>query len=196
MDFLLDLLQALGVGAAIGIRPGLATLLLGVLAGADLGVDYDGTDYAFLEEPPFLFGVVLLVALSDVLRRRLGTEMSERGVGLALFAAISIAIAMLEGAGTMADRDHSVPVGVLVAGLGATVGFFAARSLFGRVRRRLDASAQIALPVYAEGAGLAAAGLSVLFPPLAIPIVLGLLWLLRGGQRREGEKYAGLRVLR
>ena len=73
MDFVLDLLQALGVGAAIGIRPGLATLLLGVLAGANLGVDYDGTDFAFLEEPPFLFGVVLLVAISDVLRRRLGS---------------------------------------------------------------------------------------------------------------------------
>ena len=196
MDFLLDLLQALGVGAAIGIRPGLATLLVGVLASADLGVDFDGTDFAFLEEAPFLFGAVLLVALSDVARRRLGPELSERGAGLATFAAISISIAMLEGAGTMADRDHSVPAGVLAAGVAAVVGFFAARSLFGRVRQRLDAQAQGALPVYAEAAALAAAGLSILFPPLAIPIFAGLVWLLLGGRRREGEKYAGLRVLR
>jgi Na+-translocating ferredoxin:NAD+ oxidoreductase RnfA subunit len=196
MDFLLDLLQALGVGAAIGIRPGLSTLLVGVLASADLGVDYDGTDFAFLEEAPFLFGVVLLVALSDVARRRLGPELSERGAGLATFAAISISIAMLEGAGTMADRDHSVALGLLAAGVAAVVGFFAARSLFGRVRQRLDAQAQGALPVYGEAAALAAAGLSILFPPLAIPIFAALVWLLMGGRRREGEKYAGLRVLR
>jgi hypothetical protein len=36
----------------------------------------------------------------------------------------------------------------------------------------------------------------VLFPPLAIIVVVALAWLLRGGQRRQGEKYAGLRILR
>jgi hypothetical protein len=50
--------------------------------------------------------------------------------------------------------------------------------------------------VYAEGAALAAAGVSILFPPLAL-LVLGVLaWLLTGGRRRAGEKYAGLRILR
>ena len=196
MDFLFDLLQALGVGAAIGIRPGLATLLVGVLASADLGVDFDGTDYAFLEEGPFLLGVIALVALSDLGRRHLGPELADRGVGLAVFAAISVAIAVVVGAGTMADRDQPLFAGVLAAGVAAVIGFFAARSLFARVRRRLDPQAQAALPVYGEGAGLAAAGLSVAFPPLAVPIVAGLVWLLLGGRRREGEKYAGLRVLR
>jgi hypothetical protein len=52
------------------------------------------------------------------------------------------------------------------------------------------------LPLYAEGMALAAAGLSVLFPPLAILIVAALAWLLIGGRRRAGEKYAGLRILR
>jgi hypothetical protein len=78
----------------------------------------------------------------------------------------------------------------------AVLGFLAARSLFARVRRRLDADTARALPVYAEGAALAGAGLSILFPPLAVLIVAGLAWLLLGGRRREGEKYAGLRVLR
>jgi hypothetical protein len=196
MDFLLDLLQAIGIGAAIGIRPALATLLVGVLAVGDLGVDFEGTDYAFLEEPPFLFGVVVFVAVADVLRRRQGDEWSDRGVWVATFAAVSVLIAALEGAGSMADRGHAVIPGILGAGLAALLGFFAARSLFGRVRKRLDADARRALPVYAEAAGLIAAGLSVLFPPLAIPIVAGLAWLLAGSRRREGEKYAGLRVLR
>ena len=64
------------------------------------------------------------------------------------------------------------------------------------MRRRLDAEAANALPVYAEGAALAAAGLSILFPPLASLILGALIWLLAGGRRRAGEKYAGLRILR
>jgi ABC-type uncharacterized transport system permease subunit len=196
MDFLLDLLQALGVGAAIGIRPALPVLLVGVLAGADLGVDFDGTDFAFIEGAPFLLGMLVLVAVSDVARRLQGHEFAERGVGLALFAVLSIGLAGLVGAATMADRDHNIAPGLLAGMLAAVLAFFAARTFFARVRRRLDAQAAGALPVYGEGAAVAAAGLSVLFPPLAIVIVVGLAWLLAGSRRREGEKYAGLRVLR
>jgi hypothetical protein len=43
---------------------------------------------------------------------------------------------------------------------------------------------------------LVACGLSILFPPLALLVLAGLLWLLLGSRRREGEKYAGLRILR
>ena len=43
---------------------------------------------------------------------------------------------------------------------------------------------------------LDSAGLSVLFPPLAILVIAGLIALLIGGRRRSGEKYAGLRILR
>jgi hypothetical protein len=41
-----------------------------------------------------------------------------------------------------------------------------------------------------------AAGASVLFPPLALVVLGALAWLLAGGRRRAGEKYAGLRILR
>jgi hypothetical protein len=50
--------------------------------------------------------------------------------------------------------------------------------------------------VYAEGAAVTSAGASVLFPPLAILVLAALAWLLAGGRRRAGEKYAGLRILR
>ena len=49
MDFVLDLLQGAGLAAAIGIRPFLPVLLAGALASADLGIDFAGTDFAFLE---------------------------------------------------------------------------------------------------------------------------------------------------
>ena len=78
----------------------------------------------------------------------------------------------------------------------ATLAFVVARSLLARVRTRLDAETAGALPFYAEAIALATAGLSILFPPLAL-VALGLLVrLLIGSRRREGEKYAGLRILR
>ena len=49
MDLLLDLLQGVGIAAAVGIRPFLPVLLVGALASADLGLDFDGTDFSFLE---------------------------------------------------------------------------------------------------------------------------------------------------
>ena len=46
MDYLLDLLQGLGIAAGIGIRPFLPTLLVGALAAGNVGIDFAGTDFA------------------------------------------------------------------------------------------------------------------------------------------------------
>ena len=196
MDLLLDLLQGAGLAAAIGIRPFLPVLLAGALATADLGIDFEGTDFAFLETWPFLLGVLVLVALLDFAGRRAGREQAEAGaLGYALLA-LSLVLGALLAAGSVADNSPDWWAGVPVGLACAALGFFAARSLFTRVRRRLDAEAAGALPVYAEGAALGAAGASILFPPLAVLIVAGLAWLLVGSRRRAGEKYAGLRILR
>ena len=40
------------------------------------------------------------------------------------------------------------------------------------------------------------AALSVVAPPVGPIALLLLLWLLFAGRRREGQKYAGLRILR
>ena len=50
--------------------------------------------------------------------------------------------------------------------------------------------------MYADGIALALAALSILVPPVSVLALGFLAWLLLGGRRREGEKYAGLRVLR
>jgi hypothetical protein len=196
MDFALDLLQGAGIAAAIGIRPFLPVLLAGALASANLGLDFDGTDFAFLEQWPFLLGVLVLVAGADLAARRGGTRALEAGPLMWALLAAVVALGALAGAGSLADRDHPVLPGLFAGAAAATLGFYAARSLFGRVRRRLDPEAQGALPVYGEGVALAAAGLSILFPPLAVLVLAGLAWLLAGGRRRAGEKYAGLRILR
>ena len=196
MDLAFDLLQGAGIAAAIGIRPLLPVLLIGALASADLGLDFDGTDFSFLEAPPFLFAVVVLVVVSDLLRRRARRDVFEAGIGLAAVAGIVLVLGALLAAGSVADRDHPLALG-LVAGVAASaLAFAASRALFGRVRARLDTEAAGYLPVYGEGLALAVAGLSVLFPPLAVPVLAALAWLLAGSHRREGEKYAGLRILR
>ena len=194
MEFVLDLLQGAGIAAAIGIRPFLPVLLAGALASADVGLDFDGTSYAFMEEWPFLLGVLVLVAITDLATRRQANL--ETGPLAWLLLAIAVALGALQGAGSLADHGHPVLAGIVAGAAAATLGFFAARSLFGRVRRRLDAEAQSFLPLYGEGAALTAAGASILFPPLAILVLAGLAWLLVGGRRRAGEKYAGLRILR
>ena len=196
MELLLDLLQGAGIAAAIGIRPLLPVLLVGALASADLGVDFSGTDFAFLESWPFLLGALVLVVLLDLAARRGRTQTSEsKPVWMALLG-LSVILGALLAAGSLADRGHPVLPGVLLGVACAALGFFAARNLFARARRRLDADAASTLPIYGEGAALAAAGLSVLLPPLALLVLVALAWLLRGSRRREERKYAGLRILR
>ena len=191
----LDLLQAAGIGAAIGIRPWLPALLVGALAAGDLGVDFDGTDFSFLEAAPFLLAMLVGLVITDVLRRRAGDERFDAGTGLLVLGVIAVVIAGLEGGGSLADRHHSVAAGILVGALAAVLAVAAIPPLFTRVRTRLGADAGL-LPLYREALALVAAGLSVLFPPLAILVIAGLVWLLAGGRRRQGEKYAGLRILR
>jgi Domain of unknown function (DUF4126) len=196
MDFTLDLLQGAGLAAAIGIRPFLPVLLAGALASADAGLDFSGTDFSFLEAWPFLLGVLVVVAALDIVGRRAGRDAPDRPPLLYVLAAVALVLGALVAAGSVADRSDEWWAGAVVGVACAALGFQAARSLFGRVRRRLDDQAANALPVYAEGAALGAAGLSILFPPLALLVIAGLIWLLTGGRRRAGEKYAGLRILR
>src|SRR5215208_7686166 len=125
MDFLLDLLQGAGIAAAIGIRPFLPVLLVGALAAADLGIDFDGTDFAFLEEAPALAIVLVLLALSTFAVRRAGPEAPERPPYVGIFAAFAVILGALEAAGSLADRDHPLVPGLAAGALCAALGFVA-----------------------------------------------------------------------
>jgi hypothetical protein len=196
MDYLLALLQGLGIAAAIGIRPFLPTLLVGALAAGDLGLDYEGTDVAFLEQTGFLLAVVVAVAVFGIIDRRRHADTTGQGTVVVMLLVCSLVLGALSASGSIADVSSDWWPGIPIGVAAASLGFMAARSLFGRVSARLDAEAAKALPLYAEGSALLAAGFSVLFPPLAIIVVGALAWLLIGGRRRAGEKYAGLRILR
>jgi hypothetical protein len=196
MDYLLDLLQGLGIAAAIGIRPFLPTLLVGALAAGDLGVDFGGTDFSFLESTAFLLVIVILVAVFNVVDRSRRGDTTGQSPVVVLLLICALVLGALLAAGSIADRSDDWWPGIPIGVAAASLGFLSARSLFGRVSARLDTDTAKALPLYAEGLALVGAGLSVLFPPLAILLVAALAWLLIGGRRREGEKYAGLRILK
>jgi uncharacterized membrane protein len=191
VKLLLDILQGMGVSAAAGLRPFLPTLLVGALAADDLGVDFDGTDFAFLESPWFLLIVVVALVVTTLARTRL-----ETAAGEAALSGIGLGLGALLFAGTLDDRHGTWWPGILAGLVCAFIAQQGARSLLTRTRARLDAEAAGALILYAEAAALLTAGLSVLIPPVSVLFVAFLAWLRLGGRRREGEKYAGLRILR
>jgi len=191
MTTLLALLQGAGCGAAVGVRPFLPALLIGALASADVAVDFDGTSFEFLESTGFMLLLVVLTGLTTFGRRYFETP-----TGTSALQGLAIGLAAVEGAGMLDDVSDTWWPGLIVGAGAALLGLAAASDLLGRVGKRLDAEAAAMLFLYAEAFALVLAGLSLAFPPLAL-IGIGLLaWLLLGGRRREGEKYAGLRSLR
>jgi hypothetical protein len=191
VKLLLDILQGAGLSAATGIRPFLPTLAAGAFAIGDIGIDFEGTEFAFLEAPLFLLAVGLALVVSLLLRSRLDTP-----AGAAALSGLGIGLGAVLFAGTLDDR-HEVWWPGLIGGLlcGLLAGA-AVRDLFNRTRARLDRDAAAALPVYAEGVAVVLAALSILIPPVSVLAIGFLTWLLAGGRRRAGEKYAGLRILR
>ena len=192
MQLLIDILQGMGLSGAAGVRPFLPALVAGALAIGDIGIDYEDTPFQFLEQPAWLIAVaVALIAVVILMRREAiagqvesATQGLAIGLGAVLFAA------------TLADNTDIWWPGLLAGGLGAALAVAAARSLITRVRARLDADARAALPVYLEGTAVLLAGLSVVAAPISVLALGFFAFLLRGGKRREGEKYAGLRILR
>jgi Domain of unknown function (DUF4126) len=194
VKLVLDILQGAGLAGAAGVRPFLPAIVSGGLAAANVGVDYDGTKFAFLESPVFLI-IVAIAAVVAILLERRGNDLESGTLG-AFFGGIALGLGGVLCAGSIDDR-HKVWWYGLVIGLAcAALAQAAARDLFARVRGRLDPEARSALPVYAEGAALVAAVASILFPPLAILVLGFLAWLVIGGRRRSEQKYAGLRILR
>ena len=191
MNLLLDILQAAGVAAAIGFRPFLPALLVGLLAAANLGVDFDGTAFAFLESPVWV-GVMGGALAASVA----GRAALQEGRGAQAVTVAGALIAAVLFAGQLDDRFDLWWPGLIAGPLLAVLATVAASGLFARVRGRLDAKTAKTLPAYAEVIALVIAGLSVLIPPFGLVAVVLCVVLLRGGRRREGEKYAGLRILR
>jgi hypothetical protein len=194
-----DILTGIGVAAAVGIRPFLAALVVGVLAAANVEIHFNGTTYSFLQRWPFLLALVVLALLATVVERRIGRDRGLRSPEAIALVLCSLALGALLFAGSLSARgnQHYVAWPGWIGGvLCAAVALFATRPVFARARARLDAEAASAVPLYAEAAAVLLAALSVVAPPLGLVGLVALGWLWQAGRRREGQKYAGLRILR
>jgi hypothetical protein len=200
MHLVLDIFQGLGVAAAIGVRPFLPSLVAGALAAGDIELTFHHTRVHFLQQPVFLFVMVLGILLLALAERRLARGGPSAKPLRLLIGACAIVLGALFGAGAFARYHHGVHhllwIGGAVGIVCALVGIAATQPLLGRVRGRLDAEAGGVLPFVADAVAALSAALSVVAPPIGVIVVLALLWLLIAGRGRSDRKYAGLRILR
>jgi hypothetical protein len=209
ISLFVDIGQGAGVSGATGIRPFLPTLLIGALARNDSGVNFTGTDFSFLESQWFLLVILLLTAAvyaangriesvpeiaDEAARRR--AELLERASGL-----VGVILGGLLFAGSLADHGHTswwgIPAGIACAAL----GYFGVAALLGRARRRLAGqpdtrTARSLIDLYAEGIGLALAGLALFVEPAGYAALVVFLFLIVRSRGERGQKYEGLRILR
>jgi hypothetical protein len=193
VKLLLDILQGAGLSTSAGLRPFLPTLAAGGFASADVGIDFEGTDFAFMEKPWFLVALALAIVITVLFRRYF-----EDGPGAAALTGLGAGLGALMFAATLADRHQTWWYGLIAGAILALFANSVTSELIGRVRRRVEAQGEkqvaAALPLYLEAAALICAIASILVPPLSL-VAIGFLVALysRGGGDR---KFAGLRTLR
>ena len=196
METVLDILTGIGLASAAGIRPFLPGLAAGAFASANLTIDFEGTDLSFLEASGWLLALVVALIAFTVIQRRQGAEALEHGPAGAALSGLGLGVGAVLFAGALADHSDIWWPGIIGGLLCAAIGERATRDLLRRTRSRLDPQAREALVVYAEGAAVILAIVAILAPPLSLVALGFLIWLIVGGRRRQGEKYAGLRILR
>jgi Domain of unknown function (DUF4126) len=203
MSLFLDIGTGAGLASATGVRPYLPPLLAGGLARGDIGIDFDGTDLWWLESPGFLAALLALAVIGFLVERSGPNRASPdiggrigRGPAEILAGVIALVLGALLFAGALLDNGQEAWIGLVFGPLCAALGWVAVGGLVERVRARLAPEQAALVTAYADGAALILAAIAIFVPPLGYLAIPGFVVLLLGGRRREGEKYAGLRILR
>src|SRR5687768_13829395 len=107
MDLFLAITQGIGASLAAGVRAAVSALIVGLLALTDVGVDFEGTDFSFLESAWWLvlMGAFVVVAFVAAQRRV--------PVPALLIAAVAAGIGALLFAGSLADEGYESWPGLL-----------------------------------------------------------------------------------
>jgi hypothetical protein len=195
VDLFLAISQGTGLALATGVRPFLPPLLAGALARADAGVNFSGTDFAFLESAPFLAALVVLAAVGTIATGATSKLPLARAVG-----AIAVILGALLFAGSLAEEDYAGGPGLVAGAAVATLGFVTAAAFLqgasGRLAARGEPGPARLLALYADAAAVLIALVAVFVSPIAMIPLAACGWLLVAQRRRSARKYEGLRVLR
>src|SRR3954464_14556146 len=136
-----DIGQRAGLATTSGARPFLAVIATGVLAHEDAGVDFTGTDWAWMESWVFI-GILAALFIAFWVMDSSGKSKVIRPGGRAMEAAPSypISCAVAGGllfAGSLADGGHTSWPGLVAGAIVGFLGFLALGRLFMRANQRL-----------------------------------------------------------
>lgn len=180
----LDIAQGSGLAAASGVRPFLPPILAAALGRADLGVNFSGGDFAFLESLPFIAVLVVLAGLSYAVR-----------MPPPALAAAAVGLGALLFAGSLTEGGREGWAGLALGASCAALAWYATARFFARAGTRLGSDGGF-LAAYGDLIALALALVAIALPPLSFVALGAFLLLLVRGRRQEGRKYQGLRTLR
>jgi hypothetical protein len=165
------------------------------MARGNLAVDFEGSDYEFLESVPFL-AALLAANVVGVLSDRVG---GRRTVEWPLLA-VSIVLGALIFAGSLAEKGYAWVPGLAAGAACVVLAYMTARAFIGGARARLSARGEEGsanfLDYFAAAAAVCLAALAVLLPPVSCVALAFCAWVLIERRRRGARKYEGLRVLR
>jgi hypothetical protein len=197
-----DIGQGAGLATTSGARPFLVVIATGVLAHEDVGVDFSGTDWAWMESWIFI-GILAALFIAFWVMDREGKSERIRPGGRAMEAApqyqfvCALAGALLF-AGSLADGGETSWPGLLVGAAIGFIGYLALGRLFMRANQRVFAAGDpgVVLGIGRDLLTIALTVLVVLVDVVGYVVLAAALVLIFAARRREGEKYEGLRVLR
>lgn len=200
MSLFLDIGQGAGLAGATGVRPYLPPLLAGVLAREDAGIDFEGTNFSFLEDTWFLAIVLALAVVMYLAQRRRvdATTAGGRDPVVVATGVIGLILGALLFAGAVSQSSEDGSwFGLIGGAVCAALGWLAIGGLLERARQRLlkDGGAAM-LSVVADVGALVLAAIAVFVPPLSFLAIIAFVVVLFAGRGREDQKYAGLRILR
>jgi hypothetical protein len=180
-----DIGQGTGLASGSGVRPFLPPILAGALGRADLGVNFSGGDFAFLESLPWIAVLAVLAVASHVWESP-----------APVLAAFAIALGALLFAGSLTEGGREGWIGLPLGALCAAVAWYASTGFFARARARLGPDGGNFLEVYGDLVALSIAFVSIVVPPLGYGALAAFVLLLFRGRAADERKYEGLRILR
>ena len=192
MDLFLAISQGIGSSLATGVRALLVPLFVGVMALANVGVDFEHTGFEWLEAIWWLVLLAVLVAAAWLLDR------SDVEVPEGVWVVVAMGLGGMLFAGSLEDENYFGTAGIVPGMACALLGFLAARAFLGGAADRLSSRGESGGTINALGdlGAIAIAAFAVLLPPVSYVAVAFCLWVLLARRRRAGEKYEGLRILR
>ena len=216
MSLVIDLGIGAGLATASGARPFLPPLVVGALASADAGIDFDDTDFAFLEHPVFLAAVFAAAVVWYLLRRRALEEDAGPSRTLSgtidlsdmappegkqaywLESILAVALGSLLFAGALEDGGTEGAIGIFAGLACGALGFVAMQTLFSGAGRRLEqgGDSATALTVARDILAVLLAVLSVFVPFFGYAALLAFAVYLLAATRQRRLKYKGLRILK